>query len=186
MTTIYMIRSIASDLLLHPEDAIQKKVKKEQDMICSFFEDRTIDAIYASIHKDAAHTVAQLTRKTNIPTYSSDAFNERNIGAKVANVLSFTRRQWMEPEYKLKDGDSFTDVQNRMLDAMEQVLANHEDETCVICTHPMAMGTVVQYFDDTFTFEEFLGTATQQPWILKFVFEGLTLREIEEIRCLSR
>lgn len=184
MTTIYMIRNAECEDLQDNSSEISPKGQKELTAIQTFFQDKAIDAVYVSALKSAAETVKFMTTKEEVPVYVSEEFNERKIGPRVANLVSFSRRQWAEPEYKLLKGESFLEVQDRMIDGLEKVVTNNKDQTSFICTHSMALGTVIQFFDETFTFEEYLRTNEIHPWIVKMEFEGMTLVSLEEIRCV--
>ena len=184
MTTIYMIRSAECEDLQDASSEISSIGRKEMAAMETFFEEKSMDAVYVSTQKNAAETVKFMTIKEEVPVYVSEEFNERKIGPRVANLVSFGRRQWAEPEYKLQQGESFFEVQDRMIDGLEAVVMSNKDQTSLICTHSMALGTVIQFFDETFTFEEYLRTNEIHPWIVKMEFEGLTLISLEEIRCV--
>lgn len=184
MTTIYIIRNAECVDLQDASSELSPRGQKELAAIETFFQDKSMDAIYISTQKNAAKTMQFVTVKEQVPVYVSEEFNERKTGPRVANLVSFGRRQWAEPEYKLPKGESFFEVQDRMIDGLEKVVTSNKDQTSLICTHSMALGTVIQFFDDTFTFEEYLRTNEIHPWIVKMEFEGLTLVGLEEIRCV--
>lgn len=184
MTTVYMIRNAECEDLQDASSEFSEMGKKELAQIQAFFENRKVDAVYLSSLTSAAKTLESLSGREGIHVYVAEEFDERKTGPRVANLESFGKRQWAEPEYKLAGGESFWEAQDRVIDGLEKVVTNHKDEISVVGSHSMAMGLVIQFFDETFTFEEYLRTNGLRPWIVKMDFEGMTLVSLEEIRSM--
>ena len=184
MTTIYFIRNAECENLQDATSEFSAEGQKELTAIQGFFHDQKLDAVYLSSQKNAAKTMEFITNKEDIPVYVTEEFNERKIGQRVANLTSFSRRQWAEQEYKLNQGENLIDVQDRMIDGLEKVVTINKDQTTLICTHSFALATLIQFFDETFSFEEYQRTNSIRPWIVKMEFDGKTLLALEEIRCV--
>lgn len=184
MTTIYVIRNAECEDLQDASSDFSEAGKKELSLIQSFFEDKQIDSVYLSSLKSAAETLKFLTERKSINISVAEEFNERKIGPRVVNLESFGKRQWSEPEYKLTGGESFFEVQDRVIDGLEKVVTISKDKVSVIGSHSMAIGCLIQFFDETFDFEEYQRTSTIRPWIVKMDFEEKTLVSLEEIQCV--
>ena len=184
MTTVYMIRNAECENPQDMNSAITEVGKKEIKALEAFFMDKAIDTIYVSSNKSATDTMNFLTVKDEIAVYVSEELKERVIGPRVANIESFSRRQWEEVEYKLPGGESYLEVQNRMIDALEKVVTIEKDKTNIICSHGMALATVIQFFDGTFSVEEYLNSNKIRPFIIKMKFNDKTLISLELIRCM--
>lgn len=178
-----MIRSAESEDLQDFTTGLSANGKKEVELIQTYFNDKKLDAIYLSAQKNAQATIKDLiSNHKNV--FVTEEFNERCIGPRVANLDSFSRRQWQEIEYKLANGESFVDVTNRMIDGLEKVVTNHKDEVSLIVTHSMALASVIHFFDETFDYDEYVRTNSIYPWIVQMEFEEKTLVSLLEIKAL--
>lgn len=184
MTTIYMIRNAECSDLQDASSEFSEAGKKEQEKIQTFFEGKQIDEVYVSSLKSAADTLRFLINEDQRSVHVAEEFNERKIGPRVLNLESFVRRQWSEPEYKLSGGESFFEVQDRVLDGLERIVTTNKDKVSIIGSHGMAIATVIQFFDETFTCEDYLKTSYIRPWIVKMEFEDKSLVGLELIQCM--
>lgn len=183
MTTVYMVRNAELEDMQELSSDLTEHGKVEASKIASFFEGKKVDACFLSTEKSATETLRFLTADVKVKTYVTEEFNERKIGPRVANLTSFTKRQWNEIDYKLPGGETLDEACDRIIDGLAMVVTEHEGETCVIGTHSMAMGVVIRFFDETFALEEYERTHKLRPWIIKLEFEGKTLLSLEEIHC---
>lgn len=183
MTTIYMVRNAQLEDEQDLSSQLSQKGKLEASKIASFFEGKKIDVCYLSAEKSSATTLDSMLNNKNIQTYVTQEFNERKIGPRVANLVSFTKRQWSDSHYKLAGGESLSETCERVIDGLDAVVTNEENKTCVIGTHSMVMGLTIQFFDETFSIDEYVRTMELSPWIVKMDFEGKTLVNLEEIHC---
>lgn len=183
MTTIYMVRNAECEDLQDASSEFNEVGKKELSLIQSFFEGKKVDAVYISSLPSAAKTLGFLSSSKEIPVYVAEEFDERKTGPRVANLESFGRRQWSEHNYKLPGGESFLEAMDRVIDGLEKIVTNTKDQVNVVGSHSMVMAYVIHFFDETFTFDEYLRTNSLRPWIVKMEFEGMTLVSLEEIQC---
>jgi len=184
MTTIYMIRSGECEDLQDAASGFSDAGKKEVREIETFFRDKQVDAVYISSLKSAADTTRFFALREGLPIHVAEEFDERKIGVRVVNLDSFGKRQWDDVKYKLPGGETVVEAQDRIIDGLEKVVTTGKDRVNVIGTHSMAIALTIQYFDPTFSYDEYLRTKTIQPWIVKMEFDGMTLVSLEEIRCV--
>lgn len=183
MTTIYMVRNAQLEDEQDSSSELSQKGKLEVSQIASFFDGKKIDVCYLSTEKSSATTLSSMLDNRNIQSYVTQEFNERKIGPRVANLVSFTKRQWSDSNYKLTGGESLSETCERVIDGLDAVVTNEENKTCVIGTHSMVIGLIIQFFDETFSIDEYFRTMELSPWIVKMDFEGKTLVNLEEIHC---
>lgn len=184
MTIVYFVRSAACE---NPQDltsAITATGKKEIEAINAFFSDKEIANLFVCNEKNGLTTMESLIQGEKCKVTITEEFNERKIGPRVLNLDSFTRNQFERPEYSLPEGESFFETQDRMLDGLERIVTEFENQTSLICTQSMSLATVITFFDETFSFEEYQRTKQVTPWIVKMKFEGRALISLEEIRCM--
>lgn len=89
--------------------------------------------------------------------------------------------QWEDFSYKRSDGETLMEVQERNISALKSVLERYAGKTIVVGSHGTALSTIINYYDNTFGYEEFLKIKSLMPWIVKFVFEGSEWIDMEKI-----
>ncbi len=101
-----------------------------------------------------------------------DDFRERKVGSSwIEDFPEFTKNQWSDFDYKLTDGESLKEVQNRNIAALDTVLEKYKDKNIVIGSHGTALSTIINYYDHSFGHKDFEIIRFAMPWIVKFVFD---------------
>lgn len=98
----------------------------------------------------------------------------------IEDFNGFCRRQWEDFAFKLSDGESLREVQKRNIDALNQVLYTYNDKNIVIGSHGTALSTIINYFDSSFGYNEFVKIKNLMPWIVMFKFERNKCVEIQK------
>jgi len=70
-------------------------------------------------------------------------------------------------------------VQIRNIAALNRVLAEYKDKNIVIGSHGTALSTVINYYDKSFGYSDFMRIRYLMPWIVEFVFDENTCVEIQ-------
>ena len=110
-----------------------------------------------------------------------DDFRERKVGnAWLDDFDSFCRKQRANFDFKLPNGESLREVQNRNVKALKQVLEIYKGKNVVIGSHGTALSTIINYFDTSFGYNEFNEIKNLMPWIVKFSFESNKCVEIQK------
>ena len=149
-TTIYLIRhSKAKEIKQKPNVSLLEcnkatRLSREGRHIAQNFslnkEFRNIDALITSDYKRAIET-ALFFSKNNKTIEINLAFGERVHGVNDFSELpkDFEERQVNEPNFKIGDGESQKDVQERMYEALLKILKDHKDEKVAIVSHSTAI-----------------------------------------------
>jgi len=182
MTTVYFIRHAQSNLENHTDAARELTAQGLEDskLITKFLNGRTIDAVLSSPYKRAIDTIKHFADSREMTVEIIDDFRERKISELwLDDFDSFCQRQWADFSYRLADGESLAQVQERNIRALNGVLSRYRDKNIVIGSHGTALCTVIHHFDPSFGYEQFMEIKSLMPWIVKFVFEDRNLQEIE-------
>ena len=132
-----------------------------------------LDRIFSSPYKRAYDTVLDLSRQRNLAITTIEDFRERRVDSVwIDDFLEFSKRQWSDFDYKLQDGESLREVQQRNINALRILLNQYAGEHFAIGTHGTAMSTIFNYFDPSFSFNEFWSIVDKMPYIARFIFEG--------------
>lgn len=72
-------------------------------------------------------------------------------------------------------------MQERNINALNDVLKKYRDENIVIGTHGIALSAIINYYDTSFGYGDFMAMADKMPWVVKMAFDGTVLDRIEKI-----
>ena len=99
-------------------------------------------------------------------------FRERKIDSVwIEDFNAFCRQQWEDFDYKLSDGESLKEVQERNIAAIKRVLKEHNGKNIVVGSHGTALSTIINFYDKSFGHEQFNEIKRLMPWIVQFDFE---------------
>ena len=184
MTTIYFIRHAEPDYTNHSdaERPLTQKGLEDSKLVTTYLSDQDIDMVFSSPYKRAVDTIRHFADLYNHPIEIVDSFRERKIDSCwIEDYTKFSEMQWVNFDYKLTDGESLREVQNRNIEALLDVLRKYKDRSIVIGSHGTALSTVIHYYDTTFGFAEFQKIRNVMPWIVKFTFDDVKFIGIEKI-----
>ncbi len=85
---------------------------------------------------------------------------------------AFSEKQWADFYYKLSGGESLAEVQARNISALNAAIAKYNGKNIAIGTHGAAFSTIINYYDPTYGFDDFMAIANIMPWIVKMDFSG--------------
>ena len=139
--------------------------------------------IFSSPYKRAVDTIAGYAESAEHQIQTVEDFREREH-AWVNDWLASVTKQWADFAYKLPGDESFEEVQRRNIAALNDVLGQHKNMTIVIGTHGFALSTILNYYDKSFGFNEFMDMVHITPWIVKMEFDGLDVALIEKINIM--
>lgn len=173
MTNIYFIRHAKPNYRNHV-DAIRELTNQgilDCALVDRFFQGITVDAVLSSPYLRTMQTVAPVAashQKSIVQIYD---FRERQIASGwIDDYQSFARQQWSDFSYRLSDGESLQEVQDRNITALNNVLNKHPDQTIVIGAHGTALSTVIHYYSPAFDYSQFVRIQKKMPWIVHFCF----------------
>lgn len=134
----------------------------------------------SSPYKRAGDTVSDFADFYGLQIKTVEGFRERKIEANwIDDYESFCKKQWADFEYRLSEGESLGEVQRRNIKALKEVLKQYGGKTIVIGSHGTALSTIINYYDKTFGYQEFVKIRKLMPWIVKFTFSGEECIEIQ-------
>jgi len=186
MTTIYFIRHAEADNSVRDGRIrpLTEKGKRDRALVTSFLSDKNIEAVLSSPFKRAIDTVAPFAEKYGFEIETVEDFRERKSDSdwiRETDFFPFIARQWADFSYSLSDGECLKEVQERNISALNRVLSRHEGKNIVIGTHGTALSTIINYYDNTYGFAEFMTMIYLTPWAVKMTFDGNKCVEIEKI-----
>lgn len=184
MTHIYFVRHAEPNYNNHDDYSreLSEKGLSDRKLVTSFLTDKSIDIVLSSPFKRAVDTVKDFADAYGHEIETIDDFRERKVdNCWIDDFYSFAKKQWKDFDYKLSDGETLHEVQERNISALKQVLMTYANKNIVIGSHGTALSTIINFFQPTFGFADFETIRTLMPWIVHFEFEGERCVKIEGI-----
>lgn len=184
MTIIYFIRHAESNYNNRDDAARELTARGLEDrkLVSEYLKDKNVDIVLSSPYKRSVDTVKHFADLNDHKIEIIEEFRERRVGSEwIEDFNAFCHKQWEDFSYKLSDGETLSEVQERNISAVKTVIERYKDKTIVVGSHGTALSTIINYFDRNFGYEEFMKIKSLMPWIVKFVFENDELICIEKI-----
>ncbi|MHB1483069.1 MAG: histidine phosphatase family protein [Saccharofermentanales bacterium] len=190
LTTVYFVRHAQAD---NANRDAANRVLTEKGMLdrkCAtkYLQDKKIDIVFSSPYRRAIDTVKDFADSNGLPIHIVDGFKERISDSdwdRVNDYVSFIERQWCDFDYKLSDGECLNEVQCRNIEALNSILEQQKGKNIVIGTHGTALSTIINYFDKSYGFNDFMDMVYVLPWVVKMTFDDDKCLEIEKIDVLN-
>jgi len=174
LTTIYFIRHAESDFAVR-EDSIRPLTVKglfDSNKLAKYFQNIPVAAIYASPYKRVLQTVEKIAECKNLPILQILDLRERKIGVWLDNFTDYAVKQWTDFDYKLPNGESLREVQLRNVNALNSIIDKRIDDTIIIGTHGTALSTIINFFDQTFSYCQFYEIVDIMPFVVEMKFDN--------------
>lgn len=177
MTNVYFVRHAEPNYKNHDDELreLTSKGLKDRNLVTEFLLDKEIDIMFSSPYKRSKDTIQEFADMKNLEIFLIEDFRERKIDSVwIEDYNSFSKKQWEDFSYKLSDGECLEEVQRRNISALNRILEEHEGKNIVVGSHGTALSTIINYYDKTFGYSEFLKIKSLMPWIVRFAFEDKT------------
>jgi len=186
MTNIYFVRHTTPDRSSGTDATFPLTPKGQQDvaMVTEYLQDKNIDAVLSSPFKRSYDTVADFAKTAGLTVEVIEDFRERKVGNEWISTevfFAYAQNQWKDRSYKLPNGENLVEVQARNIAALKDVLFRYDGKKLAVGTHGTALGTIIHYYDSTYSFDEWV--QMPMPWVAKMTFQGQKFISVEKI-CL--
>ena len=185
MTIVYFIRHAESDNS-DPDNRNRPLTEKgftDRRLVTEFLQDKSIDVVLSSPYKRAVDTVTDFASKYKINIEKIEGFREQDEDEWIDDeqYFMFSEKQWANFTLKSPAGESLAGVQNRNVSALNDVLARNKGKNIVIGTHGTALSTIINFYDNKYSFKDFLAMVSIKPWVVRMDFDGLNFIKMEKI-----
>ena len=184
MTTVYFVRHAQPNYENHDDLTRELSPKGLQDrlLVCDLLADTPVDAVLSSPFRRAVDTVSPLAEGRGLSIRTVEDLRERRIDdCWIEDFNAFARAQWEDFDYRLSDGESLRQVQERCIPALEGILGEYTGQTVVIGSHGTALSCIINHYVPAFGYEDFQRIRGLMPWVVRFTFDGTTCTEIVSI-----
>ncbi|MBB5335020.1 alpha-ribazole phosphatase [Pectinatus brassicae] len=137
-----------SDVELMPEGIEQAQ------KLADSFPLTTLDAVYCSDLKRTRCTAKIIADKFNLPLNTTAQLREMNFGKWEGMFFDDINKKWpnainnffADPlSITIPDGETFSQVQNRAIDAIDNIISNNSGNTIAIVAHGAINRTILSY-----------------------------------------
>lgn len=175
MTHLYFVRHAQPNFHNHDDynRELSEKGLQDRRYVTEFLRDKSVDVVLSSPFKRAVNTVKDFADTYGYVIHTVEDFRERKVdNCWIEDFYSFSKKQWENFDYRLTDGESLNEVQQRNIRALKQVLQQYKNKTVVIGSHGTALSTMINYYQPEFAFARFEQIKNIMPWIVHFMFDG--------------
>lgn len=188
ITEIYFVRHAEPNYNNHDDFTRELSAKGLSDrlLVTQYLSNKSIDIVLSSPYKRAYDTVYDFASRSSLPVHCVDDFRERKVDSIwIDDFDKFTRNQWDNFDYKLLDGESLRQVQDRNIRALNNVLDQYAGCKIAVGSHGTALSTIINYFDPSFDYNHFARIKGLMPWVVRCVFQKHSCIMIESIDILN-
>ncbi len=174
MTTIYFVRHCQSNFD-NKDDRTRELTRKgliERKNIIDFLVDKNIDIIFSSPYKRCLDTIKPFAEVLDLPINQIENLKERKIGKWIENFNDYAIKQWNDFNYKIENGESLSEVQNRNIIEITSILQKNSGKNIVISTHGTAFSTIVNYYNNNYDYDSFLKIKSVMPFVACLTFDN--------------
>ena len=152
--------------------------------VTAFFRNIHLDAVYSSNYKRAIQTVSGTAVSHGLEMKLDERLRERTCGKSGnvgANHFDIFEKRWQNRDWCEDGGETINQTQKRNIEALSEILNSEAQKTIVIGTHGTALSTILSYYNDTFTCNDFIRIIDWMPYIIRLDFNGTTFIGKEEL-----
>jgi len=159
MTTLYLMRHSKSMKGDNTCDSDSLQVQNEKYILSvegeklaeeksKYFDN--IDSLYSSSYVRAICTAKYIAERNNIEIKINSDLGERKFGVKTweERPNDFERRQFLDENYKLGDGECQKEVRDRMYNCIMKIVNDNKDKTIVVVSHATAISFLLKKWCD--------------------------------------
>lgn len=176
MTKVFFVRHAEPNYDNHDDRSreLSPRGMENRKKVTSFLADKNIDIVISSPFKRAVDTVQDFADKNGLPVEIVEDFRERKVDSGwIEDFASFSKKQWSDFSFKLSDGECLKEVQDRNISALNNVLKQYSGKNIVVGSHGTSLSTIINFYDNSFGYDDFERIRFLMPWIVEFSFDEL-------------
>ncbi len=143
-----------------------------------------LDYAISSPYIRSMETIQECVKEHDLTMDIEERFRERERG--INNSLDMLNRRWENFEFHEEQGESLGVVQRRNIEALQDILRDHEGESIIIGTHATALSTILNYYDSSYHKDSFMRIINCMPYIIRLDFDGQSCVSKEELLVLDK
>lgn len=162
MTVIYLMRHSMADKnidfsnLKESFENINRKYtlsidgEKKSFLYSNIKELSNLSAVVSSNYTRCISTAKYMAEKNKLNVVVDSSFDERRFGIDAPDKIpvDFFKKQFLNHDYKLKNGESFDEVKTRAFKGLARVIKKNKDKSALIVTHSSTIAFLLSKWCD--------------------------------------
>ncbi len=187
MTEIYFIRHAESDHTVKDEynRPLTEKGINDAKMLPYMFRDISPDALFCSPYIRAVQTITPVAKAKNLDIIIKNDLRERlSNSAWIHDELDlreFVYKMWENISISVDGGESISELQGRNIKTITEILRDYTEKKIIIGTHGSALASIMNYYDQNFSAEDFMHFIGKMPYIIRMQFEKNNFISMENV-----
>lgn len=184
MTHIYFVRHAKPqfNFEINRKRPLSEEGKADCKKVCECLKDTKLDFAVSSPFIRSVDTIRECAQMHGLPIVLNEDFRERESGKLAPDVyFASIKDRWADFDYCEEGGESLRQVQERNIRSLKRLLSEHEGESILFGTHGTALSTILNYYDNSFGYDDFMAIVDMMPYIIRLDFDGTTLIGKEEL-----
>ncbi len=182
MTKIYFVRHAQPDYGWRDDRTrpLTAEGITDSKIVLATLKDKNINVFYCSPYKRSLDTIADTAAYFNKNILTDERLHERTAGIN-GNQRHLFKKRWQDHDYHEENGESIRMVQERNIAALSEILAAQKDQNIVVGTHGTALSTILNYYDPSFGYNDYMRIIDWMPYIVELDFERDILASKKEL-----
>lgn len=142
-----------------------------------------IDAFVSSPYKRSFDTISDCAEIFGMEIVTDERLRERKQGKNSGAVLE---KRWSNFDFCEEGGECLRSVQERNIEAVNDILKLYANKNIVIGTHGTALSTIMNYYDSSLGCDWFKKIWLCMPYVIRLDFDCSILIQSEELLSIKR
>lgn len=174
MTHVYFVRHAQPNYNNHDDYSreLTEKGLADSKLVTAFLAEKSIELVFSSPYIRSVDTIRDFADTYHHEITIVKNFRERKVDSCwIEDFHGFSKKQWADFNYKLSDGESLMECQQRNIAALNDILNQHKGKNIVIGSHGTALSTIINYYQPSYSFADFEKIKGLMPWVVQFSFD---------------
>lgn len=187
MTSLYFVRHAEPDHFWEDDRTrpLTAEGRADSVKVTEYLRNIRVDSFISSPYIRSYDTVKGSAAEKGMPITTDERLRERKNG-QGSNVFGMYQKRWSDFSFVEEGGEPIGTVQKRNIEAVFNILKDHDGENVIVGTHGTALSTIQNYFDSSYGCDDFLRMLDFMPYILRMDFEGTRLVGKEELLIIKK
>lgn len=187
MTTIYFVRHCQSQKGWKKPDVNRPLTFQgtlDIRLVTQALHGVPLDCCICSPYCRSVNTVSGCAEDHGLFIHTDPRFGERIGGP--GSTMETLRMRWANHDFHEEGGESLAMTQKRNMEGLREVLSAREGQRILFGTHGTALSTILNAYDPTFGYQDFMRLYSWMPYIIRATFDGQRLVSLEDVLIVNR
>lgn len=188
MTSLFFVRHAQPDYRTGNERTfmLSEEGMADRNQAFEVLKEYELDSAVSSPYTRSIMTIQPIIDDRKLYLRTDERLRERKSGTCGNSKRELFKKRWDDFLFHEDGGENLNDTQIRNIEAVNDILKNHAGKNILIGTHGTALSTIINYYDPTFGYDDFMRIIDFMPWVVKMDFSGTDFIEYEELTYVKK